>query len=441
MESSSTTDLTPVPPIYAGGTTPPLQAPQLQARIETDVAIIGAGFTGLSAALNLAKRPVSVTVLEAREVGWGGSGRAFGQVVPYAKHHEDHILQTYGPEYGPRVIDLLATGPDVVFDFIAKHNVACEPVRTGLLFAAHTGAAARKLEKRAKYWQARSAPVEILEGEALERVVGSSYYPLALLDRRGGCINPLGYAYGLAKAAIAQDVRLFEQSPVISIARSGTRWILKTPAGEVSAQSVVLATDAYTDHLWPGLRSAIIPIRAYHVVSAPLSENLRRSILPGGQSLTDSRHLYSGIRMRPDGRLHMSVDGPPFSNGGNAGYGLGTARAEALFPQLDGIAWENQVSGWVGVSHDQYPHVHRLADGVFAGIGLSGRGIAFGTLLGSELAKRVMGAPERDCALPLSPLRPMPGFMFTKALVWALINYYRIADRRELRSGYVRTGP
>jgi glycine/D-amino acid oxidase-like deaminating enzyme len=436
--SLPTADQTPMPVVYANAAPSPLRAPPLKERVQTDVAIVGAGFTGLSTALNLTRKGVSVAVLETKEVGWGGSGRAFGQVVPYAKHHEDHIFQTYGPEYGARLISLLATGPDVVFGFIDEHKVACEPIRTGLLFAAHTKVAADKLETRAKFWQTRAAPVEILEADALERVVGSRYYPLALLDKRGGCVNPLGYARGLAKAAVEQKVKLFEQSRATGIKRQGNRWMVKTESGEVLADSVVLATDGYTDDLWPGLRNSIIPIRAYHVVSSPLSENLRRSILPGGQSLTDSRRLYSGIRVRADGRLHMSVDGPPFSNDATAFARRGSVRARALFPQLGELAWAEEVAGWVGVSNDQYPHVHQLDKGVFAVVGLSGRGIAFGTLLGVELTRRVMGAPEQDCALPLSPLRPMPGFMFTKPLVSALINLYRVLDAFELRQGYVK---
>jgi glycine/D-amino acid oxidase-like deaminating enzyme len=438
VSSSPIIDRTPLPPVYAKAAPSTLCVPPLKGRIQTDVAVVGAGFTGLSTALNLAKKGVSVAVLEAKQIGWGGSGRAFGQVVPYAKHHEDHIFQTYGPEYGARLIDLLATGPDVVFDFIEKHKIACEPIRTGLLFAAHTKTAADRLEKRAKFWQARSAAVDILESDALERIVGSRYYPLALLDKRGGCINPLEYARGLANAAAEQKVKLFEQSRVTSIQRQDKHWMLKAASGEVVADSVVLATDGYTDDLWPGLRNSIIAIRAYHVVSSPLSENLRRSVLPGGQSLTDSRRLYSGIRVRADGRLHMSVDGPPFSNDANAFARRGTSRARALFPQLGEFSWTEQIAGWVGVSNDQYPHVHQLDNGVFGVVGLSGRGIAFGTLLGVELTKRIMGAPETDCALPLLPLRPLPGFIFTKALVGALINLYRILDGFELREGYVR---
>ena len=436
--SSAVSDQTPVPSFYARTAPPDLCAAALQDHVHADVAVVGAGFTGISTALHLAKKGVSVAMLEGREVGWGGSGRAFGQVVPYAKHDEQHIISTYGPEYGARLIDLLASGPDIVFDFVERYRIACEPVRAGLLFAAHTDAAARRLERRAEFWQERSAPVELLGSGEVERVIGSRYYPVALLDRRGGTVNPFGYARGLARIALKEGARLFEKSPATAIKRRGDKWVISAGAGEISVDSVVLATDAYTGDVWPGLRASITPVRAYHVLSSPLSENVRRTILPGGQSLTDSRRLYSGMRVRADGRLQMSVDGPPFSNDGQAFAHRGTMRARSVFPQLGEIRWEEQAAGWVGVSYDQYPHIHRLDRGVFGVVGLSGRGIAFGTLLGMEVTKRVLGDAEQDCAIPLSPLRPMPGWVFTRSLVWSLINLYRVLDKRDLKNGYVK---
>jgi glycine/D-amino acid oxidase-like deaminating enzyme len=438
VKSSPANDRTPVPPAYARTAPAPLDASPLAARVRADVAVVGAGFTGLATALHLAQKGVSVAVLERSEVGWGGSGRAFGQVVPYSKHYEDHVLSTYGAHSGERLINFLAGGPDLVFGLVQRHGIECEAIRTGLLFAAHSRAAARRLEQRAKFWQARSAPVSIVESDALEKLVGSRYYPAALLDNRGGCVNPLAYARGLARAAIGSGARIFERSPVTALRRHTNGWVAQAAAGEVEVDSVVLATDGYTDGLWPGLRASMVAIRAYHIFSSPLNDDLRRTILPEGRSLTDTRRLYSGIRVHPDGRLHMSVDGPAFSNNGMGSTRLGSARARALFPQLGDISWEEQVAGWVGASNDLYPHIHELDKGVFGAVGLSGRGIALGTLLGIELTKRVLRLPENECALPLSPLRPVPGMAFTQVLVASLLNLYRILDYVDLHSGYVK---
>src|SRR5260221_10343734 len=159
--SSPLDDDTPVPATYARSAPPPLAAALLGERIAADVAIVGGGFTGLSTALHLAEAGAAAVVVEAREVGWGGSGRAFGQVVPYAKHGEEDIRKRFGPAWGERLIALLGGGPDLVYGLIDKHAIACEPVRQGLLFAAHSLAAAAGLERRPRFWQARRAAVEL----------------------------------------------------------------------------------------------------------------------------------------------------------------------------------------------------------------------------------------------------------------------------------------
>ncbi|MGE0716496.1 MAG: NAD(P)/FAD-dependent oxidoreductase [Alphaproteobacteria bacterium] len=431
-------DTVPLAATYERTARPPLAAPPLDGRAQADVAIVGGGFTGLSTALHLAEQGVRVVVLEARVVGGGGSGRAFGQVVPYAKHGQDHIIGHFGQERGERIIELLGTGPDVVFGLIARHGIACEATRNGLLFAAHTAGNAAGLERRARFWQARGAPAEFLDRDGTERLTGTRYYPAALLDRRGGTVNPLGYVRGLAAAAIAAGAVLHEGTPATALARADGGWIVTTPRGEVAAAQVVLATDAYTDGLWPGLAASLVPLRAYHIVSAPLSDNLRAQVLPGRQSLTDTRRLYSGIRMRPDGRLHLSVDGPAFSNDGRADRRKASRRVAELFPALTDLAWEEEVAGWVGMSADQYPHVHALAPGLWAGLGLSGRGIAFGTLLGRELAGRVAGRTDAELALPVTPLQPIRVRPFARPLVGGLMNWYRVIDGVELNGAYMR---
>lgn len=433
-------DLTGLPPTYLR-TAPDFHAERLDGTIAADVAIVGAGYTGLSTALHLRQASLSVAVLEARTVGWGGSGRAFGQVVPYAKHDHAHVLRTFGPEYGERLIDGLGSGPDLVFDLIARYAISCEAQKTGLIFAAHTQAAARSLEARERFLQARGVGAEVLDAASTERVTGSRYYKTVLVEPRGGTLNPLAFVRGLARAASTEGAQIFEQSRAIAIRQQGKRWLVETANGRVEANFVVLATDAYTDDLWPGLRQSIIPLRAYQIVSEPLSSNLARSILPGGHPITDTRRLYSGIRKRMDGRLHLSVDGPAFDIAGHASVAMAKRRLRDVFPQVGEVAWQEEVAGWVGMTPDQYPHIHRLADGVFAAVGLSGRGIAFGTVLGREMMKRVLGKPKREMLLPLTRLRPIAMRPIARPLVGALMNWYRLRDRADLARGYVGIRP
>ncbi len=416
------------PSVYAQAAPPPPATTPLTGRPHVGVAVIGAGFTGLSAALHLAEGGVDVAVLEAKEIGWGASGRAFGQVVPYLKIGHADILRHYGPQRGPRVIDAIAAGPDLVFDLIARHTIDCWAVRTGLLFAAHAPAGQRDLQRRTAYWQGRNAPVEMLEGAACAEAVGSSLYQAASLDRRGGNLNPLAYARGLARAATTAGAAIHTQTPVRGIARQNGQWAVDAGADGLTADTVVLATNAYTTQLWPGLRESIIPLRGHGFVSAPLSNNVRHSILPGRQSLTDTRRLFSGVRMLPNGRLHASAYGPISGPEPAADFRRVDGRIRRLYPQLGAVQWDETWTGWVAMTTDHVPRMHELAPGLFAGLGYNGRGIAAATLMGRELAARVRGAGDDDLVFPLTPVRPLSWNRAAPFLVGALARWYRMLD-------------
>lgn len=433
-------DPQPLAASYERTSRPPLCTGQLKGSARADVVVVGAGFTGLSTALHLAQAGTSVIVLEANEVGYGGSGRAFGQVVPYAKYGQDHILAHFGAENGRRIIDFVASGPDLVYGLIARHGIECEAIRAGLLFAAHTAGNATLLEQRVRFWQEKGAPVEMLDRDAAEKLTGTRYYPCVLFDRRGGTVNPLGYCRGLAAAAVGAGVAIHEHSRATALRPRTGGWSVEAGSSAVDAEQVVLATDAYTDTLWQGLAESLVPLRAYHLVSAPLTETLRQNVLPGRQSLTDTRRLYSGIRMRPDGCLHVSSDGPAFRNDANAYRSMASRRVADLFPALPDIAWQEEAAGWVGMTADQYPHIHSLAPGMWAAVGLNGRGIAMGTLLGAEVAGRVLERSETQFAVPLTPLRPIRVRPFSRLLVGSLMNVYRVFDAMELSGAYLRQG-
>ena len=161
----------------------------------------------------------------------------------------------------------------------------------------------------------------MLYGDALAALTGTAFYRARLNDLRGFCLNPLAYARGLARAALEAGARVFERSPALGLRRVSAGWLLRTAAGEVLADQVVIATDAYTGDLWPGLGRSLVPLRGYQLVSRPLPAHLLSTVLPGGQALTDTRRLYSGIRLHADGRLHVSVDGPRSAAEGDRGHG------------------------------------------------------------------------------------------------------------------------
>ncbi len=420
------------PAVYTQAAPPAPPSVPLTGRPHVSVAVIGAGFTGLSAALHLAEAGVDVAVLEAKEVGWGASGRAFGQVVPYLKIGHSEILRHYGPERGARVIDTIAAGPDLVFELIARHGIDCWAVRSGLIFAAHAPAGRRDLERRTAYWQERGALVEMLEGADCAAAVGSSLYAAASLDRRGGNLNPFAYARGLARAAVAAGAVIHTHTPVRGIARRDGRWAVEAGANGaaegLTADAVLLATNAYTGGIWPGLRESIIPLRGHGFVSAPLSDNVRQSILPGRQSLTDTRRLFSGVRMLPDGRLHGSAYGPISGPEPAADFRRVDGRIRRLYPQLGRVEWQEAWTGWVAMTTDHVPRVHALAPGVWAGLGYNGRGIAAATLMGRELAARARGAGDDTLTFPLVPVRPLPWHRAAPFLVGALARWYRVLD-------------
>jgi glycine/D-amino acid oxidase-like deaminating enzyme len=405
----------------------------LEGTDRTSVAIVGGGITGLSAALKLAEAGVATIVLEARDVAFGASGRAFGQVVPYLKHDAGEILRHYGTERGERIIQAVGDGPDFVARVIEQYGIDCDVRRSGLIFGAHAPAGERTLQSRAAFWQRRGAPVEILAAPVAQAAIGSEYYRLALLDRRGIHLNPYAYTRGLATAARNAGARIVTGVEAGALTRDGKAWRLRSGGRWLLADTVILATNAYSGPLCPSVAESLVPIRGHGIVSAPLSDNQRRTILPGGQALTDTRRLFSGIRLLPDGRLHASIDGPIGGPEAPPDMAKLNARVHRLFPWLTPVPWEESWSGFFAMTPDHFPRVHRLAPGLLAGFGYSGRGIAAASMIGSELAARVLGVADKDLVFPESPLKPIRGRRFASLAICALLAWWRWRDAMDER--------
>jgi len=392
---------------------PPPPTRALAGEVKVDVAVIGAGFTGLSAALHLAEGGAKVAVLEAVEIGYGGSGRNVGLVNAGMWVMPDELPAVLGDVYGARLLDILGDAPRVVFDIVERHGIACEAVRRGTLHCAVGAAGLAELKERARQWQARGAAVRLLDADETSQKIGTTAYAGSLLDERAGTIQPLAYVRGLAHAAVAAGVTIHTSSPVIAANDDGAAWRAQTPQGAVQAASIIVATNAYSSTVWPALRAELIHLPYFNMATRPLSDNLRRSILPERQGAWDTKEVLSSFRFDDAGRLVFGSVGALRGTGLPIHRGWGRRALTKLFPRLKGVEFETEWYGQIGMTVDNLPRFHRLGRNVVSFSGYNGRGIAPGTVFGRCLAQLMLGhIGEDDLPLPVTepaaaPLRSL----------------------------------
>ena len=382
----------------------PVTAPLL-GDLAVEVAIVGGGYTGLSAALHLATAGRRVAVVEAVDVGYGGAGRNVGLVNAGMWVMPDVLLATLGPVYGPRLLDALGNGPAKVFDLIARHSIACESTQTGTLHCAVGAQGLAEINARAAQWQARGADVRVLGADEAAGKLGTTVYTGALLDNRAGTIQPLAYARGLAGAAIGAGAQVFTASPVSGIERMGDAWRVQTAQGSLTAPWVIMATDAYTHTVQEGIRAEQLHLPYFNFATVPLSSNLAQSVLPERQGAWDTREVLTSFRMDAKGRLILGSVGA--LKGMAAGIHRDWARRTLarLFPQLGEVEFESEWFGKIGMTSDNLPRIHRFGPQMLGASGFNGRGISPGTVFGAHLADHILGRiSEADMLLPVSDM-------------------------------------
>ena len=262
--------------------------------------------------------------------------------------------------------------------------------------------------------------VDIVGGEDLGRVARFDRPAVEQAD---------GAALGLAEAAKRQGAVLYGGSPAISLEREQNGYLLRTPMGEVHARQVALCTNGYTGDLFPELRRSVIPLRSLQVATAPLSENVRRSILPRGQVASDTRPLLSYFRLDGEGRFLIGGRGAERQAAIRERFRSLRSTAEKLFPQIEAKDWRYSWGGFVALTPDHFPHLHEPAPGILAGLGYNGRGVAMATAMGKVMAEKLRGQREEELAFPLTELRPIPFHGLRRPAVAAAIAWHLLRER------------
>ncbi|MBB4508779.1 NAD(P)/FAD-dependent oxidoreductase [Rhizobium leguminosarum] len=380
----------------------------LDGAMSADVVIVGGGYTGLSSALHLAEAGSKVVLLEAKEIGFGGAGRNVGLINAGMWVMPNDLPGVLGPVHGERLLDLLGNAPKLVMELIDKHQIACELERNGTLHCAVGADGLKEIEDRAAQWSARGAAVTLLDAAETAKRIGSDAYTGSLLDKRAGTLQPLAYARGLAHAAVKAGVTIHTSSPVIGTERNGGRWTVKTASGEVSAEWIIVATDAYSTGPWEQVRSEQVHLPYFNFATVPLGHNLRQSILPGREGVWDTKEILSSFRMDQAGRLVFGSVGALRNTGLAVHRGWAKRALKRLFPDIGDVEFECEWYGQIGMTDNALPRFHKFAPGVVGFSGYNGRGIAPGTVFGRTLAEHILGRlPEADLPLPLtSPTEP-----------------------------------
>ncbi len=404
--------------------------PVLEGEVRADVCVIGGGVTGCSAALHLAERGYSVVVLEAGEIGHGASGRSGGQILPGLGTDIVTVEKTLGRERAREIWEMSREAVRLTAQRVERHAIPCD-LAWGYLHAAVKPRHVTELE----HFRDRLArdydyeALTLLRGDALREHVVTDAYPAALHDGEGGHLHPLNYTLGLARAALEAGARVHQGSPAIEI-RRGKPAVVVTATGRVTADFVVMGTNAYQSGLVPELSGRLMRAANYIIATEPLSESHAAQVLPRNDALSDANFVLDYYRLSSDRRL---IYGGEVSYTGREPRGL-QARMDAkiarLFPVLRGIGIEYRWGGDVGITLNRAPDFGRLDDNLYYAQGYSGHGMALAGLAGKLMAEAVSGQSERFDVFAAMPHRHFPGGerLRTPLLVLAT-TFYKLRDR------------
>ncbi|WP_222912086.1 MULTISPECIES: NAD(P)/FAD-dependent oxidoreductase [Pseudomonadaceae] len=414
---------------YAASANPAPARAALDSMVETDVCVIGAGYTGLSTALFLLEHGFRVVVLEAAKVGFGASGRNGGQIVNSYSRDIDSVERSAGSHEAQLIGSMAFEGGQIIRERISRYGIKCD-LKNGGVFAAFNAKQIRHLEAQKALWERYGYDqLEMLDHNGIRNVVACERYAGGMLDHGGGHIHPLNLALGEADAVESLGGAIYEQSPAIRIVR-GSRPQVHTQRGQVTAKFVVVAGNAYLGGLVPELAAKSMPCGTQVIATEPLEPELAAALLPQDYCVEDCNYLLDYFRLSADKRLIY---------GGGVVYGArDPADIEAIirpkmlktFPQLRDVKTEFTWTGNFLMTLSRLPQVGRLDGNLYYSQGCSGHGVTYTHIAGKVIAEALRGQAERFDAFASLPHYPFPGGQSFSAPLSALgALYYSMRDR------------
>lgn len=428
----------PFPPSLWAAVTPELTGlGPLDGAITADVVVIGAGFAGLSAALYLRERGVDVAVLEAVEPGWGASGRNNGQVIPTLTRPEPaDIIATHGAA-GERFVRLIRDSAGGLFELVRRYRLAAEAEQTGWIQPVHTPGRMAIAERRVAQWSRHGADVRLLSRNEVRALIGSDVWHGGWTAPSGGHINPLALSREMARAVVAHGGRVFVRSPATACVREASgAWRVDAPTGAVRARALILASNAYTGEfergLAPDIAAEVVPVLSWQMATAPVSDNVTRSFLPGRQAMSDTHGDLHFARWDARNRLVTGGALMVAANGADRLRQRIGARIARWSPALADLTFDYVWNGYVGMTTDFMPRFHVLGPDAWGWTGCNGRAVGLAISIGRELARAAMGERLDTLGLPFTAPKPLPLHGLVRRAAPLRLVTFRWRDAREI---------
>ncbi|WP_311945505.1 NAD(P)/FAD-dependent oxidoreductase [Halomonas piscis] len=414
---------------YAATANSRLERPALQGESRCDVCVVGAGFTGISAALHLAEKGLKVIVLEASRVGYGASGRNGGQIVNSYSRDMDTIETKYGEQTARALGDMAFEGNRIIRERIAQYDIQCD-LRDSNLFAACNAKQLEGLKDHKALWERYgNRDLELLVGDEVKREVNSARYIGALVDHSGGHLHPLNLVLGQAAAFESLGGVIYEQTPLTKL-EHGSPVTLKTTGGMVKAERVVMAGNAYLNGVLSELESRSMPCGTQIITTEPLGESRAKALLPNNIAVEDCNYLLDYYRLTNDNRL---IYGGGVNYGGEDPSDIETVirpKLEKTFPQLKGVKVDYAWSGTFLMTLNRLPQFGVLNDNVYYAQGYSGHGVTCTHLAGRLISEVMTGRDDRFDAFAGLPHLPFPGGRLLRVPLSAIgAWYYETRDK------------